>query len=182
MTTEVRGFVREIDAKKIIRLALLIMAVVWMAVIFGLSANNAQQSNSLSRTVTEILIRMSDCDFNNLSVGEQKALISRYNGRVRDAAHFGIYALFSFLLYFAISSTPWFAGKNFRSAGLSFVACAAFAFSDEFHQIFVDGRGAQLSDVMLDTKGALLGVFIALITTMAFRAIRTGTRKMGAES
>lgn len=36
--------------------------------------------------------------------------------------------------------------------------CVAFACSDEFHQVFVDGRSAQIFDVCVDAAGALLGL------------------------
>jgi len=33
-----------------------------------------------------------------------------------------------------------------------------YAFSDEFHQLFVSGRGPQLSDVWIDSAGAGVGI------------------------
>jgi len=35
-----------------------------------------------------------------------------------------------------------------------------YAFSDEFHQSFVSGRGARVTDVMIDSIGALIGLVI----------------------
>ena len=33
--------------------------------------------------------------------------------------------------------------------------------SDEFHQLFVPGRGAQVKDVLIDTAGAIVGIFVS---------------------
>lgn len=42
------------------------------------------------------------------------------------------------------------------------VICAVYAATDEFHQLFVDGRGFQFSDIFLDFCGALLGVLVVV--------------------
>ena len=48
--------------------------------------------------------------------------------------------------------------KRFRRAvARAVILCAALAASDEFHQLFVPGRAALISDVILDTAGAALG-------------------------
>ncbi|MFP5109854.1 VanZ family protein [Neobacillus sp. C211] len=38
--------------------------------------------------------------------------------------------------------------------------CVLFAVSDEFHQLFVAGRGAQVKDVFIDSAGAIVGIVI----------------------
>jgi len=35
-----------------------------------------------------------------------------------------------------------------------------YACTDEIHQLFVPGRGAQMSDVLLDSAGAGLGIVL----------------------
>ena len=41
---------------------------------------------------------------------------------------------------------------------------AAYAATDEFHQLFVPGRSGQLKDVLIDTAGGALGLgLLALI-------------------
>ena len=41
---------------------------------------------------------------------------------------------------------------------LALVICVLFAMLDEFHQLFVPGRGAQVKDVIIDTTGAIVGI------------------------
>lgn len=47
---------------------------------------------------------------------------------------------------------------------LALAATAAYAATDEFHQLFVPGRSGQLKDVLIDTAGGALGLgLLALI-------------------
>nr|MCR4673483.1 VanZ family protein [Lachnospiraceae bacterium] len=45
---------------------------------------------------------------------------------------------------------------------IPWLLCAIYAASDELHQTFVQGRSGQVSDVCLDSIGALVGVVIGL--------------------
>ena len=47
--------------------------------------------------------------------------------------------------------------------------CSLYAISDEVHQLFVPGRGAQVKDVFIDIAGAAVGIFLSL-----WRFIRMG--------
>ncbi|MEH6908026.1 VanZ family protein [Neobacillus drentensis] len=38
--------------------------------------------------------------------------------------------------------------------------CLFFAMTDEFHQLFVLGRVAQVKDVLIDSAGAIVGLVI----------------------
>lgn len=43
---------------------------------------------------------------------------------------------------------------------LALATCIVYAVSDEIHQLFVPGRGAQVKDVMIDSTGAFAGIII----------------------
>jgi len=43
------------------------------------------------------------------------------------------------------------------------VFCVLYAISDETHQIFVPGRSAQISDVLIDSVGAIVGILMYLV-------------------
>ena len=48
---------------------------------------------------------------------------------------------------------------------------AAFATLDELHQHFVEGRGPQVTDVLLDTAGAATGaILMALMLLLLYRS------------
>jgi len=56
-----------------------------------------------------------------------------------------------------------------RAAGATMLIAAAYGISDEFHQLFVPGRSADLNDLFADVAGAA----IALIGCWAWGIIRT---------
>lgn len=74
---------------------------------------------------------------------------------IRKNAHFFIYMALGFLLKSALKSSEI---TGLKAVGIGLVICVLYAFSDEFHQSFVPGRGAMLSDVMIDSAGATLGI------------------------
>ena len=45
-----------------------------------------------------------------------------------------------------------------RTLALAVIMAAAYAISDEFHQSFTPGRTASVTDVVIDTFGAVIGV------------------------
>ena len=75
---------------------------------------------------------------------------------IRKGAHFSIYALLGICVYMAL----FHAGK--AKAAAAWIICALYACSDELHQMMVMGRSAQLSDVALDSLGALCGILFCL--------------------
>lgn len=46
---------------------------------------------------------------------------------------------------------------RFKGVGLTILICILYAISDEVYQLFVPGRGGQVSDVILDIVGAIVG-------------------------
>ena len=73
---------------------------------------------------------------------------------LRKLAHFGEYLLLGLLLYALLRrrSSP------VAAAGLALVLAAAFACTDEWHQLSVPGRDGNLRDVLIDSAGAVAGV------------------------
>jgi VanZ family protein len=83
-----------------------------------------------------------------------------YAGKLmRKSAHFIAYLVLGFLVSHAMknedsTATAW------KRRGTSLLLCVAYAISDEFHQVFVPGRGPLLKDVLIDGSGAALGVLL----------------------
>lgn len=50
--------------------------------------------------------------------------------------------------------------SGFKAFTLALGICILYAISDEFHQLFVPGRGGQIRDVLIDSTGAIVGVAI----------------------
>ncbi len=76
---------------------------------------------------------------------------------VRKNAHFFIYLTLAISLRFALRKNRIIGMKRIL---LVIGICLCFAISDEFHQLFVSGRGAQVKDVFIDSSGAIVGLVI----------------------
>src|SRR5690349_1643138 len=73
--------------------------------------------------------------------------------------HAGVYAVLGAFTFMALPRS-W----SLRTSVLVLAAGAIttlYGFSDEFHQIFVPGRSADLRDVLADCVGGFLGAFSA---------------------
>ena len=82
-----------------------------------------------------------------------KETITLLHALVRKCAHFTEYAvLFWLLLRGPMAGRPY----------LALTVCILYAFLDEGHQVFVDGRTPSFWDVALDSSGALFSRFLNL--------------------
>jgi VanZ family protein len=79
---------------------------------------------------------------------------------VRKSAHLGEYAVLALLLLRAVTSMPELKWPMSILNVSVWVACVFVAATDEFHQTFVQFRGASVRDVMIDSAGALVGLLI----------------------
>lgn len=137
------------------------IVVLWLALIFTLSSQPAIQSNSLSKKVTEIVMRKVG-SLLPLSVESSTTtdMVSHLNNFIRKSAHFGIYFILAILVMNALNQSKI---KGFRAAIFTLIFCILYAASDEAHQLFVPGRGAQIADVIIDSTGAFLGILVYVL-------------------
>lgn len=62
--------------------------------------------------------------------------------------------------------------KEWKAVVISIIISFLYACTDEFHQLFVDGRTSQFTDVLIDTFGAILGVAMINVTIRIIGKIR----------
>lgn len=129
-----------------------IAALLWMALIFYFSHQPATISNGLSTGITEEILKTIE----RVSPASNSDLDS-VNHLIRKNAHFFIYLVLGVLVINALRGSGV---EGYRRIGLGLVICVVYAVSDEFHQYFVEGRGPQLKDVLIDSLGAIVGIFI----------------------
>jgi VanZ family protein len=87
--------------------------------------------------------------------------LDNLNHLVRKNAHFIIYLVLAILVQSALRR---FRIVGFKSILFALGICVLYAITDEIHQIFVSGRGAQVKDVFIDSTGAIVGiVFYAIV-------------------
>ena len=126
-----------------------ILVITWMAVIFILSAQPANDSASLSTGITDWIYQLLINVFPNLNIDTLHLII-------RKLAHFTIYLVLGVLLLNALSHNEQKQSANFV---LALLVSSLYAISDEIHQVFVSGRAGQISDVLIDIIGSLIGIY-----------------------
>lgn len=138
--------------KKIVKLLLII---IWMGVIFFFSNDTANESNKKSDSI--IIYFAERFGSSNLSSKEKKEVIAKYVVMVRKTAHFLVYFILGLLI---ISFVKEIKIINSKTMAIALLICFGYACSDEFHQLFIRGRSGQLIDVMIDTSGAFLSIYL----------------------
>jgi len=130
--------------------------LMWLVLIFSLSAQPAEQSDELSKKVTEVIIETVDRVV-PLETDEKPTidLVERFNHIVRKYAHFSAYLVLGLLIMNALRRSGV---RGFKAFMFSLLFCILYAVSDEIHQLFVPGRGAQVTDVLIDGAGSIVGI------------------------
>lgn len=137
--------------KNIKRIIYLILVIIWMIVVFSFSNQNGTKSQGSSDIITNKIVEISD-DYFALDIKSSEDTISFV---VRKLAHFSIYFLGGILIYNFINT---FSINKKYIIIFSIVLGVAYACTDELHQLFIDGRSAQMMDVFIDSCGVVLAV------------------------
>lgn len=154
--------------KKIMGILLWSLVLVCMVSIFMLSHQPAIRSSKLSKEVTsqviDVVARVTDTPIEN-----KVNLINQMNHYVRKMAHATIYFTLTILCFLAFQTMD--ANKIPRNFWTSIGICLFYAISDEMHQYFVVGRGAQVRDVCIDLIGGLIGGLLILFLTLVWKRL-----------
>ncbi len=129
------------------------IVILCMLIIFSFSSDNSIQSSKKSENV---ILEISSL-FGVKGHRKQQQMINKFFVPVRKCAHFFIYfvlglSMISFLREFSLPVR--------KLILLSIFLAFLYACSDEVHQLFVSGRSGEVRDVLLDTFGAGIGVYL----------------------
>lgn len=156
-------------SKKTLLFAVIVVAI--MVVIYLLSSQNASISSGTSGRVTRLICRIIFFDFGNLDASEQQFLVSRLNPFVRKLAHFTLYMLLGMATYSATLTLDTVRLKHRWPIALAI--CVVYAVMDEIHQLFIPERAGMITDVLLDSAGAVAGILIVRVIVLVISYIRT---------
>lgn len=129
-----------------------LIAIIWMILIYKLSAQPAYQSGALSMGITESVVEVVETVAPEINLNID--LLEHY---IRKNAHFFIYLVLAILVMNALRKSGFI---NLKIFAFTLLICVLYATSDEIHQHFVPGRGAQVKDVFIDSIGAIVGIGI----------------------
>ena len=152
------------------RIMFAILIIVTCIIIFIFSSQDAEKSGLTSSGFIRKIIEITRIT-NDLNEEEKETLIESCQFVVRKLAHFSIYAILGINTIGFVSTY-----KNLKLKTQIIVTVlfgAMYALSDEFHQMFSNGRTASLKDVCIDSVGVLFGVAIFLIMKKTIKKLNT---------
>ena len=158
-----------------------ILMILWMAAIFAFSARSGDESAKDSYFVGTMAGKIFVPGFDGWSAQRQQEFAERIDHPVRKTAHASEYALLALLAAGVCipegnkkevpgKRSPAVKAGTVHSAAylregflLPWGIATAYAATDEIHQLFVPERSGQISDVMIDSAGALAGVAVLAV-------------------
>ena len=145
------------------RVLFLILLAIAFYIIFSFSAQDGEISGSLSKKVTEFIVKVIS-RIKTIDMETRLRYIAKLHPIIRKLAHFGVYTVVGFSVMGFMCT---FDMRNIFKLLISFSVGVTYAISDEVHQYFIPGRNASIIDVCIDSLGVLTGIFI-LITLIVF--------------
>jgi VanZ family protein len=141
-----------------------LLTATWAVMIFNLS--RAPYSSASSARFISIAL-------NWLSISILPQDLGLMNTLLRKSAHLTEYAVLAVFLYNSLKpagDAPW----SRKAAFWALLVSGSYSLTDEFHQLFVPGRHASFSDCVVDTTGALWGLFLLSNAIVVLRRKRAG--------
>ena len=128
-----------------------------MTTIFILSNDDSNASTKKSDrfivNTTELIMKR------KLTNKERKKYINNYVVIARKTAHFTLYFLLGLTF---INFLKEFNIDDQKKIIYSIVFVFLYACSDEIHQLFINGRSAEILDVLIDTMGGTISTLISM--------------------
>lgn len=125
----------------------LLLVILWMIFIFVMSSFDATSSSNQSNFIVDIITSI----INIKDIGLLSLII-------RKLAHFIEYFILGILVINFIT-------RYDKKIIIAILLCIIYATSDEIHQIFVPGRSCQIIDIMIDSLGSIMGVYLYKLIT-----------------
>ena len=118
-----------------------------MIFIFVMSSFDATSSSNQSNFIVDIITSI----INIKDIGLLSLII-------RKLAHFIEYFILGILVINFIT-------RYDKKIIIAILLCIIYATSDEIHQIFVPGRSCQITDIMIDSLGSIMGIYLYKLIT-----------------
>lgn len=125
----------------------LLLVILWMIFIFIMSSFDASSSSNQSNFIVDIITSII-----NIKDTELLSFI------IRKLAHFTEYFILGILVINLIT-------RYDKKIIIAILLCIIYATSDEIHQIFVPGRSCQITDIMIDSLGSIMGIYLYKLIT-----------------
>lgn len=152
----------------ILRIISIIFVLAWMVTVFMLSHQVAEESSKTSSNFITVIIKLFNKD---IEQEQLETIMLKVETIVRKLAHFVLYTLGGMLITIMFINFKEYITKTKIA---SFLLGATYAITDEIHQLFIPGRSGEIRDVLIDSTGVLLGVFIIYLLMRIKGMFRSG--------
>ena len=171
-----------------------IFIIIWMSIIFIFSSMPSEESNEKSKATIKETIEiinptpvskqnesLSQTESGNTEKGtetikenntqnqNEEQLIEKLNKPLRKCMHASVYFVLSILIFNCLKT---FKISGWKTVIIPIGIAFLYACTDEFHQLFIDGRTSQFTDVLIYTFGAILGVAMSNVAIRIIGKIR----------
>ncbi|MBQ2793030.1 MAG: VanZ family protein [Oscillospiraceae bacterium] len=147
-----------------------LLSLGWMGLIFSLSAQSGEVSQSLSEETAWTAFLLFLPGFKEMSTAQQQLWIESIQFALRKGAHFCLYAVLAMLLAGAFWNRE---RPFFKTALFAWGTATLYAAVDELHQLLVPGRSGEVRDILIDSAGAAAGLlFCAAVLWIVKKAAR----------
>ncbi len=143
------------------RAILIILLILTFFQIFRFSNQNGEKSSGISRKITTAVTKNVK-KIQELDKNKQEEVLGQIEKVIRKLAHFSIYMVVGILMMLLMNT---YEIKKFDRIAISLITGIIYASSDEIHQLFIPGRSAMITDVIIDTLGVLVGCFWVFLGT-----------------
>ena len=157
----------KIDRHKVFVYLTLIPVLLTAFMIYSFSAQNGEESSKTSGRIVEEVVKIIEPTLEKLDEKKRADILESLPYLIRKSGHFVEYAMLGFFLLLHV--------KVRRSRFAFLCACGVgvlYAITDELHQLFVQARSGQASDVLLDSCGVFTGALVMLGIWTLIRYIR----------
>ncbi len=149
------------NKKSAIRIICFSLSFAVMVFIFVMSAKNAFQSSQISQSFTRRILQFLLKGFGSMTVYRQDELIEGLQFVIRKSAHAFVFTVLGSLL--AGGFLTFDGIRRYKSFFIPFGCSVLYAISDEFHQLFVQGRSCEIWDILIDSTGAAIGIIVVIV-------------------
>lgn len=130
------------------------LTILWTIIIFSFSLQPADTSSQLSSGFGRWLIEVFAPNLIEKLEMMPAEQLSHLHFLLRKCAHFTEYLVLGVFVMLSLKQI-----KVHCKALVGLIICTLVASVDETIQLFVNGRSGQISDVLLDSAGAMVGLF-----------------------
>lgn len=133
------------------------LTILWTITIFSFSLQPADTSSQMSSGFGRWLIEVFIPNLIEKFEAMPAEQLSYLHFLLRKCAHFSEYLILGVLVMLSVQRS-----RVHYKALTGIVLCALVASVDEMIQLFVNGRSGQISDVLLDSVGAAVGICVLI--------------------